>query len=430
MGAIDDLITGHIDIWASTIKYKSTAGRGGGNKIELYGVNKLRELILDLAVRGLLVPQDPNNEPASELLKRIAAEKTDLVKTKRIKKNKTLPPISAEEIPFELPVGWDVERLGNLVSKLGSGSTPRGGKDAYVKNGVPFLRSQNVWNDGLKLDDIAYIPKKVHDKMDNTKVFPGDVLLNITGASLGRTTIFPEELKEANVSQHVTIIRLLSPEMNRFILLGILSPMIQKLVWGRQVGMAIEGLSKKVLEAFEFPIPPLEEQHRIVAKVDELMALCDQLEHHTEMSISAHQTLVETLLNTLTKNAAIGSTKPEMQNGVPTSKHGLFEQAWQRIADNFDTLFTTEHSIDLLKQTILQLAVMGKLVPQNPGDEPANELLKRIAAEKAELEKTKKIKKQKALPKIVDDEKPFELPVGWEWCRFSDLAFIRQIIFQ
>ena len=113
--------------------------------------------------------------------------------------------------------------------------------------------------------------------MENTHVFPNDVLLNITGASLGRSTIFPEKLVTANVSQHVTIIRLLETSMCEFVHLGIKSPLVQKLVWGRQVGMAIEGLSKKVLEQFEFPVPPLAEQHRIVAKVDELMALCELL---------------------------------------------------------------------------------------------------------------------------------------------------------
>ncbi|MDW1502317.1 restriction endonuclease subunit S, partial [Vibrio sp. YT-19(2023)] len=178
-----------------------------------------------------------------------------------------------------------------LTSKLGSGSTPRGGKNAYTSEGIPFLRSQNVRNEGIKFDDIAYISEEIHQKMENTKVLPGDVLLNITGASLGRSTIFPSNLVEANVSQHVTIIRLIESQMNQFIHLGILSPLVQQLVWGRQVGMAIEGLSKKVLEMFEFPIPPIAEQHRIVAKVDELMALCDQLEPQTEASIEAHQVL-------------------------------------------------------------------------------------------------------------------------------------------
>ncbi|ROV57905.1 restriction endonuclease subunit S [Vibrio ponticus] len=402
----EKLITDHIDIWTSAVQAKSASGRGSSKKRELYGIKKLRELILELAVRGKLVPQDPTDEPALVLLERIAEEKAQLVKDKEIPKTKPLPAISPDEIPDDLPAGWSMVRLGEIVTKMGSGSTPRGGQKAYVDDGVIFLRSQNVWNEGVRLDDVAYISDEVHQKMSNTKVLPGDVLLNITGASLGRTTIFPSDFVEANVNQHVTIIRLIELEMNKFVHLGLMSPMVQKLVWGRQVGMAIEGLSKKVLEQFEFPIPPINEQHRIVAKVDELMALCDQLEQQTEASLDAHQVLVETLLATLTNS----------QDATELMAN------WARISEHFDTLFTTDQCIDQLKQTILQLAVMGKLVPQDPNDEPAAKLLERIAEEKAQLVKEKKIKKQKALPPIAEDEKPFELPKGWEWCRFGTLV--------
>jgi type I restriction enzyme, S subunit len=405
-----ELITKHLDIWTTAHKTRSTAGRGSNNKLDLVGIKKLRELILELAVRGKLVAQDPNDVPVSDLLKKIAAEKANLIKEGKIKKEKSLPPISEDEKHFEIPVGWEFIRLGELTSKLGSGSTPRGGQAAYQETGIIFLRSQNVWNDGLKLDDTAYISDETHRAMEGTHVFPNDILLNITGASLGRTTIFPSELKMANVSQHVTIIRLIEPLMVKFVHLGIMSPIVQRLVWGRQVGMAIEGLSKKVLEQFEFPVPPLAEQHRIVAKVDELMAFCDQLEQTLSDNIAAHAQLVEALLATLTNS----------------SDHNELQNNWQRIAAHFDTLFTTEHSIDQLKQTILQLAVMGKLVPQNPNDEPASELLKKIAAEKTQLIKDGKIKKEKPLPEITDEEKPFELPSGWEWDRFPNISFFQE----
>lgn len=157
-----------------------------------------------------------------------------------------------------------------------------------------------------------------------------------------------------------------------------------------------------------FSLPPLCEQIRIVTKVEELMSLCDQLEQHSLTSLDAHQQLVETLLTTLT----------DSQNADELTEN------WARISEHFDTLFTTEASIDALKQTILQLAVMGKLVPQDPNDEPASELLKRIAQEKAQLVKDRKMKKQKPLPPISDEEKPFELPNGWEWCCIDDLTFV------
>jgi type I restriction enzyme S subunit len=260
-------------------------------------IDQLKQTILQLAVMGKLVPQDPNDEPASVLLEHIAEEKAQLIKDKKIKKQKALSPIAEDEKPFELPNGWSIERLGNICEKMGSGSTPRGGQSAYVSNGIPFLRSQNVWNGELKLNDIAYIPKETHDKMENTKVYPGDVLLNITGASLGRSTIFPVEIPEANVSQHVTIIRLIEPTMKEFVHLGIVSPLIQTLVWGRQVGMAIEGLSKKVLEQFEFPIPPLEEQKRIFVKVNELMDLCEQLKFRLKESQTTQLHLTDAIVD-------------------------------------------------------------------------------------------------------------------------------------
>ncbi len=263
-------------------------------------IDALKQTILQLAVMGKLVPQDPNDEPASELLKRNEQEKAQLMKEGKIKKQKPLPPVSDEEKPFGLPEGWEFIRLGDLTSKMGSGSTPRGGQSAYVTEGIPFLRSQNVWNEGLRLDDVVYIDKNTHSKMDGTKVFPGDILLNITGASLGRTLIFPDHIIEANVSQHVTIIRLLLGELAPFVHLAIKSPLIQNLVWKRQVGMAIEGLSKKTLELFEFPVPPLLEQHRIVTKIDELFIICEQLKSRLR---SAQQTQLH-LANALT-NAAL-----------------------------------------------------------------------------------------------------------------------------
>ena len=403
--AVEQLITQHIDTWTSALRTRSTAGRGTSGKIDLYGIKKLRELILELAVRGKLVPQDPNDEPASELLKRIAAEKAELVKQGKIKKQKPLPEISEDEKPFELPVGWGITRLGDITVKIGSGSTPRGGQSAYVSSGVPFLRSQNIWNDDLKLDDVVFISSDIHSKMEGTQVNENDILLNITGASLGRCTIFPKKIGEANVNQHVTIVRLIDQGMINFIHLTIISPVIQKLIWGRQVGMAIEGLSKKTLELFEIPIPPLSEQLRIISKVKELMSLCDQLEQQSLTSLEAHSQLVETLLSTLT----------DSQNAEELAEN------WARISQHFDTLFTTEASIDALKQTILQLAVMGKLVPQDPTDEPASELLNRIEQEKAQLVKEGRIKKQKPLPPISEEEKTVALPHGWAQARVDNI---------
>ncbi|WP_252347835.1 restriction endonuclease subunit S, partial [Escherichia coli] len=168
----------------------------------------------------------------------------------------------------------------------------------------------------------------------------------------------------------------------------------------------IANISLAKLNPLPVCIPPAKEQIHIVKKMNELMSLCDQLEQQSLTSLDAHQQLVETLLGTLT----------DSQNAEELAEN------WARISEHFDTLFTTEASVDALKQTILQLAVMGKLVPQDPNDEPASELLKRIAQEKAQLVKEGKIKKQKPLPPISDEEKPFELPDGWEYIYLNDIC--------
>ncbi|MGE8397724.1 MAG: restriction endonuclease subunit S, partial [Comamonas sp.] len=171
-------------------------------------------------------------------------------------------------------------------------------------------------------------------------------------------------------------------------------------------GTTVQSLVYEKLFVRPFGLPPLAEQHRIVAKVDELMALCDRLEARQADAESAHAQLVQALLDSLAQARDARD----------------FAQSWQRLAEHFHTLFTTESSIDALKQTLLQLAVMGKLVPQDPGDEPANELLTRIAEERARLVVEGKLKKQKPLAEINESEMSFELPLGWKWQRFADFA--------
>ncbi|MFB1067892.1 restriction endonuclease subunit S [Vibrio diabolicus] len=401
--AVENLITEHIDIWTSAVKTRSASGRGSSKKLELYGVKKLRELILELAVRGKLVPQNPNDEPASVLLERIAAEKALLVKEKKIKKPKSLAPIEQDDISYRLPNGWAAARLGNICNKLTDGSH-NPAKDAGL--GYPMYSSQNVQFRKIDFSNPSrYVDEQDYQKEHaRTQVQSGDILLTIVG-TLGRAAVVPEDAPDFVLQRSVAVIE--SALNSDFLTYFFAAPICIKYFEEHGKGTAQKGIYLGKLSLMPVFVPPLKEQHRIVAKVDELMALCDQLEQQTEASIEAHQVLVTTLLDTLTNSADADEL---MQN-------------WARISEHFDTLFTTEESIDQLKQTILQLAVMGKLVPQNPSDEPAAELLKRIAEEKAQLVKEKKIKKQKALPPISEDEKPFEQPNGWEWCRLDDICF-------
>jgi type I restriction enzyme S subunit len=397
--AVENLITQHIDIWTSAVKTRSTSGRGSSKKLELYGVKKLRELILELAVRGKLVPQDPNDEPASVLLERIAQEKAQLVKEKKLKKPKKLPNISDEEKPFDLPNGWSWIRL-NEYGEWGSGSTPKRSNSGYYDGGIPWFKSGELKADYISeseetITELALSESSV--RYNNV----GDVLVAMYGATIGKTAILSVR---ATTNQAVCACTPFTGLSNTY-LLTLLKAYKARLI-GMGAGGAQPNISREKIINTVIALPSTAEQHRIVAKVDELMALCDQLEQQTEASIEAHQVLVTTLLDTLTNSADADEL---MQN-------------WARISEHFDTLFTTEESIDQLKQTILQLAVMGKLVPQDPNDEPAAELLKRIAEEKTQLVKEKKIKKQKALPPISEDEKPFELPSGWEWCRLGEVT--------
>ncbi|OBU27970.1 type I restriction endonuclease subunit S [Photobacterium kishitanii] len=403
---VESLITQHIDTWTSAVKPKSTSGRGSRKKLELYGVKKLRELILELAVRGKLVPQDPNDEPASVLLERIAKEKAQLVKEKKIKKQKELPAISDDELPYSIPKNWVWCRLDDICFGITSGSTPP--KSNFDESeGIPYLKVYNIRDQKVDFDyKPQFVDLECHaTKLKRSSLYPGDVIMNIVGPPLGKVAIISNDYPEWNCNQAITFFRPIEPSLNTYIYTYLRAGTFLRTI--DLIGTAgQDNISVTKSRSILLPTPPLEEQHRIVAKVDELMALCDQLEQQTEASIEAHQLLVSTLLNTLTHSVDADEL---MEN-------------WARISDHFDTLFTTEESIDQLKQTILQLAVMGKLVPQDPNDEPASVLLERIAEEKTQLIKEKKIKKQKALPPIADDEKLFDLPNGWEWCKFGELS--------
>ncbi|EJB1333721.1 restriction endonuclease subunit S [Salmonella enterica] len=405
--AVEKLIVDHIDTWTTARQTRSTAGRGSSGKIDLYGIKKLRELILELAVRGKLVPQDPNDEPASVLLKRIAAEKAELVKLGKIKKPKPLPEISEEEKPFELPEGWEWVALQAICSlENGDRSKNYPNKSTLVETGIPFVNAGHLENGNIRQEYMTFITPEHFSILRSGKFLDGDILFCLRG-SLGKSAIV-QNLSGA-IASSLVIVRVFEPTFNKYIHLYFDAPLSYDFINKYDNGTAQPNLAATDLARFLVPLPPLDEQSRIVNKITELMTLCDQLEQHSLTCLDAHQQLVETLLTTLT----------DSQNADELAEN------WARISEHFDTLFTTEASIDALKQTILQLAVMGKLVPQDPNDEPASELLKRITQEKVQLVKDGKIKKQKPLPPISDEEKPFELPDGWEWCQVNDIGDLK-----
>jgi len=228
-----------------------------------------------------------------KVLLKIKAEKEQLVKDKKIKKQKPLPPIDKEEIPFDIPDSWEWCRLGTVSSKIGSGSTPRGSN--YSDEGIAFFRSQNIHNKGLVYSDIKYIHNETHKKMSGTQVFPEDILLNITGGSMGRCAYVPKEFDDANLSQHVCIIRaiLLNPIYLHNL---VLSPIFQTMIFSSTTGAGREGLPKNNLEQFVIPVVPLEEQNEIVKKIESLFKVCDDLEEQINSSKTNSQTLMQSVL--------------------------------------------------------------------------------------------------------------------------------------
>ncbi len=397
--AIEKLITNHLELWTAAVRPKSSAGRGSNSKLELTGIKKLRELILELAVRGKLVPQDSNDEPASVLLKRIAAEKALLIKSKTIKKTKILPDVTEDELYFELPDGWMWARLNDL-GDWGAGATPTRGNPAFYGGDIPWFKSGEL-NSNYIFESEETVTELALNKSSLRYNSIGDVLVAMYGATIGKTSILGVK---ATTNQAVCACTPFSGFLNTY-LLCLLKAYRPRLV-DMGAGGAQPNISREKIIATVIALPPTSEQQRIVQKIEELMALCDQLEQQSEAQLAAHQTLVEALLATLTDSADADE----------------LAQNWARLAQHFDTLFTTESSIDTLQQTILQLAVMGKLVPQDPSDEPASALLARITAEKTRLVKEGKIKKTKPLPEISNQEKLFALPKGWKWCRIDNVS--------
>ncbi len=394
-----NLLLDTLPIW-TTAQAQKTSNRGvSASNQQLLGIQKLRELILELAVRGKLVPQDPNDEPASELMKRIEREKKRLIKNGKIKKQESLSEVEENEKSFDIPTSWEWVKIGN-IGYTQTGGTPSKNDNSLFGNDVPFIKPGDIYPNYVDYNNEGLSFKGV-DSLGRSAV-EGSILMVCIG-TIGKCNLID---RMCTFNQQINSI---SPyhKISDYILLALRSRYFQDTAWEKSSSTTIAILNKGKWENIGIPLPPLAEQHRIVAKVDELMALCDELEKEQTNSNSTHETLVEVLLTNLTD----------------AKNFDDFKEAWQRVAACFDTLFTTEHSIDKLKQTILQLAVMGKLIPQDPTDEPASELLKKISKEKSRLVREGKIKKQAALPEITEEEKPFYLPKGWEYIRLNGLGY-------
>lgn len=405
MANIETIITENIDVWTSALRRRATQGRGSSSRIELYGIQKLRELILDLAVRGLLVPQDPEDEPASTLLKNVTKERLSLVASKKIRPLSKSLSIDKVAKPFNLPKSWCWAFFPEVCS-YGVGKTPSTKNTAYWaesdKNSFYWVSISDMEHYKTLDKTARFISQKAVSEVFKSEPIKTGTLIMSFKLTLGKISRLGVD---AYHNEAIISIFPFSQIDNDFIYRFLPA---RALAGNSKFAIKGRTLNSQSLSALLIPVPPLAEQKRIVKKVDELMGLCDQLEEQQENSIAAHQQLVEVLLNALTQAAD--------QEG--------FDQAWSRIAANFETLFTTESSVEYLKQTILQLAVMGKLEKQDPEDEPASVLLERVVAEKERLTEEGKIRRQRRLPRVSEVEAIPNLPNSWEQRRIGEFALV------
>ena len=320
---------------------------------------ELKNSILQLAVQGKLVPQCKDDEPASELLKHIRAEKQKLGI-----KEKSLPAISEDEIPFDIPESWEWVRL-NDISSITSGGTPARTNSSFWNGNIPWVKIGDIRNKYISTTEEKISERGLNSS--SAKIFPRGTILYTIFATIGTVGILNIDAATNQAVAGVTFFGEYSRDYMYYVLIGLKDILVSK---GK--GMAQMNINLTILKNTPIPIPPLAEQKRIVEKIEELMPLIED--------------------------------------------YGKAEEQLSKLNAEFP---------DKLRKSILQQAVQGKLTERDPADEPASELLKRIKVEKEALIKAGKIKKEKPLPKITEDDKPFDIPDTWEWVRLSEVIDVR-----
>ncbi len=358
-------------------------------------IPRLRKFVLDLAVRGKLVEQDPNDEPASALLKRIQVEKSRSSKSSINKKG------ISEIRPYSVPSNWEWTSLGSISEKLtdGSHNPPRN-----VETGFPMLSSKNILDGAISFSNpTRYLTDKDFFEEDaRTRIEPGDVLLTIVG-TIGRSAVVPINAPRFALQRSVAVIR--TNLYSNFLSIQLRSQSAQDYFIEHGKGTAQKGIYLGKLASAPIAVPPLAEQHRIVAKVDELMALCDQLEAARNERETRRDRLVSSSLNRISTTAA-----------------EEVKEAARFHLDHLPRLTTRPEHIKQLRQTILNLAVRGRLVPQDPNDGNVRQMLTGAFEGRRAL-----IKKGTLTKKFITDaawlnDSPFKLPKQWVFASFDHLA--------
>lgn len=328
---------------------------------------ELKSSILQLAIQGKLVEQRPEEGTGEELYRQIQKEKQELIKAGIIKKEKPLPEISEDEIPFEIPESWMWIRLGELVRVIGGTSYNKG--DVSQK-GIRILRGGNIQTMKVLLgDDDVFLPFEYNDNEKQVQV--GDILIVASTGSktvIGKAGYVDRELPNTMIGAFLRICRPIFFPTVDYLRCIFDTELYRKHIRNLSQGTNINNVKESYITEFVIPLPPLAEQHRIVAKIEELLPYIDR-----------------------------------------------YEKAWSRLED-----FNKRFPVDMQK-SILQMAIQGKLVEQRPEEGTGEELFQQIQAEKQKLSKEGKIKKEKPLPEISEDEIPFDIPESWKWVRLGQI---------
>lgn len=375
-------------------------------------VQVLRNKVLELAIQGKLVEQDPTDESASLLVKRVKDERNKLVKDGKIKKQKPLAPIEENEIPFEIPASWEWARMQDVADTRDFSFTdgPFGSdlkKEHYTDSGVRIIQLSNIGEGVWRDENKKFTSSNKADELIRCNAFSGDLVI-AKMMPAGRTCKIPDINQRYILASDSVKYRPHRSLLADYVMYVLNTPIIRSCISDNTAGITRTRTSLGKLKVQIIPIPPLAEQHRIVTQIEFLMSKIDKFEELIQQKEHVMKLLPKAVVD------AIGSCQ---------TSEKLKEQL-QFVIDNFETVFQTPESMHSLRNVIFQLAIEGKLVPQDIADESASELIKRIKIEKNRLVKEGKIKQQKPLEPIEEDEIPFEIPESWEWVRLEDISLL------